>query len=68
MGQYSRIIISSYLGISKWIINELTLALCNWFICLSLSLMKCSCMHIKTHLVPSINVGVAINSNAGFIS
>lgn len=67
MGQQSQIIMSSHLGISKWIINELTLALCNWFIYLSPSLMKCSCMHNKTHLVPSINVGVAINSNEGFI-
>lgn len=67
MGLHSQIIKNSHLGISKWIINELTLAPCNWFICLSLSLMKCSCTHIKSHLVPSINVGVAINSNTGFI-
>lgn len=67
MGQHSQAIMSSHLRISKWIINELTLALCNRFICLSPSLMKCSCMHIKIHLVPSINVGAAINSSAGFI-
>lgn len=60
MGQHSQITMSSRLGISKWVINELTLALCNWFICLSLSLMKCSCMHNKTHLVLTINVGVQL--------